>query len=119
MALTDRVYLGSTLLKNISGTFSDAVLDEMISREGDVYLAAAAAYELEASNVMYSFSAGDISADPSKYANTLLKLATQRRADSVKFSGEPSSVVSWSPQASFGTAEVEDYIDEEEDAPIW
>ena len=116
MTLTDRQYLGTVLLANL-GTFSTDTLDAYIAQEGDVKLAQAAAYEVEASKIMFAFKAGDVSADKSKYADNLIKMAKQIREDSVKYSGEISSVVSWSGSAVDGTAGANDWIDEDYNEP--
>ena len=118
MSLTDRQYLGTVLLGNL-GTFSTDTLDAYIAQEGDIKLAQAAAYEVEASKVMFSFKAGDVSADKSKYAANLLKSAAQIREDHAKYGGEISSVASWSGSDSFGTAGVEEWIDTDYSEPQW
>lgn len=117
MSLTDRQYLGTVLLRNLAGTFSNDELDAFISQEGDVKLAQAAAYEVEASAVMFSFDAGDVSADKSKYASNLISMAKQIRSDHVQYASDLSSVTSWAGSASFGTAEAQTFIDEEYNDP--
>ena len=119
MSLTDRQYLGTVLLRNIAGTFTNDELDAFIAQEGDVKLAQAAAYEVEASSVMFSFSAGDVTADKSKYAANLLKASQQIRADHAVNVSDISSMVSWSGSAEFGTSEVVDFIDESMNEPKW
>ncbi len=113
MSLTNRQYLGTVLLRNIEGTFSSDELDSFISQEGDVKLAQAAAYEVEASRVSFSFSAGDTSADKSKYHDRLVKMAQQIRADHAAYAADASSTTSWSGSAWFGTAELGEYVDEQ------
>jgi hypothetical protein len=119
MALTDRQYLGTVLLRNIEGTFSNDELDEFVTREGDVSLAYARALEVEASRVRFSFSAGDVSADQSKYANNLLAMAKQVRESYATYGGDISEMVSWSGSAVFGTEAVTEYIDEDYNEPTW
>ena len=116
MSLTDRQYLGTVLLGNL-GTFSTDTLDAFIAQEGNVKLAQAAAYEVEASKLGYPFKAGEVSTDKSKYAESLIKLADQIREANVKYGGEISSVVSWSGADSFGTAWVEEWIDTDYNEP--
>lgn len=119
MSLTDRQYLGTVLLRSLEGTFSNDELDAFIAQEGNVKLAQAAAFEVEASRVMFSFTAGDTSVDKSKYAGNLIKLASQIRTDNIAYGGAISSTVSWSGSAVFGTAEVEEWVDTENNAPRW
>jgi hypothetical protein len=119
MSLTDRQYQGTVLLRNIVWTFTNDELDSFIAQEGDVKLAQAAAYEVEASSVMFPFGAGDVSADKSRYAANLLSAAKQIRADHVAFTSELSSMVSWSGSADFGTAEVETWIDADDREPTF
>ena len=116
-------YTGTQLLnllvKNLSGTFSGDELQSFIDAEGDVILAQARVYEVEAAKPMFSFSAGETSADKSKYASNLIKMASQIRADRVAYPTDISETVSWSGSAEFGTAEVVDFIDESYNKPTW
>lgn len=107
------------LVGNLSGTFSADQLQSVIDSEGDVILAQARLYEMEASKPMYSFATGQTSADKSKYANTLTKLAAQIRADRAAYPTDLSEIVAWSGSAEFGTASVEEFIDEEYNKPTW
>jgi len=117
MSLTDLEYLGDVLLKNLEGTFSSDELQEFIDREGDVKLAQAAAYEVEASKVAFNFKAGDVSADKLAYYKHLTGMAKQIREDALTYATEVSSAVSWSGSADFGTAEAVEWIDEENQEP--
>ena len=117
MALSNLQYLGTVLLSNISHGFGTAELQSFIDQESDVRLAFARALEVEASKVMFSFSAGDVSADKSKYASNLMAMAKQVRADYLMVGGEPSEAFSWSGSATFGTAEVESFIDTDYNEP--
>ena len=117
MALTNLQYLGTVLLKNISHGHGTEALQSFIDEEGDVRLGFARALEVEASNVMFSFSAGDTSVDKSKYAANLMTMARQVRADFATMNFQPSAVVSWSGSAGFGTAEVDEWIDTDYNEP--
>lgn len=117
MSLTDLQYLGTVLLKNISHGHGSDALQAFIDQEGGVQLAFARALEVEAENVMFSFSAGDVSVDKSKYASNLIAMAKQVRTDYALMSGEPSEAISWSGDAGFGTAEVGMWIDTDMNEP--
>lgn len=102
---------------NLEGTFSGDQLQSVIDAEGSVNLAHAKLLEQEAQKVAFQFSAGDVSSNKLEYYKHLLKSAKQIRDDAVNYSTELSSTVSWSGSASFGTAEVEEWIDEEYNEP--
>lgn len=119
MSLTNLQYLGTVLLANIDTTYGTEVLQSFIDQEGNVKLAQAAAYETEASKIMFAFKAGETSADKSKYAANLIKLAKQIREDNIAYGGEISSVVSWSGSAADGTASLQDFVDEDYNAPTF
>ena len=111
MSQTDIQYLGTTLLANVDHSFGTLELNEFISREGDVKLAFARALEVEASKIMFKFSAGDTSIDKSVYAGNLLKIAQQVRRDYATYQTDVSEIMTWSGSAAFGSAEAETWID--------
>ena len=117
MALSNLQYLGTVLLANVSHGFGTLELQSFIDQEVNVQLAFARALEVEASKVMFSFSAGDVSVDKTGYARTLRLIADQVRQDYAKYGGEPSEAFSWSGSATFGTEEVEDFIDTDYNEP--
>ncbi len=118
MALTSIQYLGTVLLKNIEGTYTSDELQAFLDQEGSVKLAQAAAFEVEASRVMFQFSAGDSSVNKAPYATNLLSAASQIRKDAMSYPSDISSVVTWG-SADFGTQAVEDWINTDDRTPDW
>lgn len=102
------------LIRNIAGTYSGDELQTYIDQWGNVTLAHVAILRDEASKVMFSFSAGDTSVDKSKYAASLRSVANDIEASYLKTGcSEVSTVGAWSGSASFGSAEVVDFIDDD------
>jgi hypothetical protein len=114
-------YTGTQLLnfylKNLEGTFSGDELQSLIDTEGSVKLGQAAALEIEAEKVAFTFKAGDVSSDKGAYYRLLTNMAKQIRTDAMAYPSDVSEMISWSGSAEYGTAEVQTWVDTEYGAP--
>jgi hypothetical protein len=118
--VTDLQYLGTVLLGKADHSWTGTELQAMLDREGNVYLAAASAYEALAGEAMFAFRAGDTSVDMKGLAADYRALAKQMRE--TYHTEHPSAAAigtGWYQGEWRGTDAGQEFMDEDYNAPSW